>query len=149
MRRQLKDPNQEESFFDKLNKLRMDGVPVSYSHLITEMRELLVSETIKASYGRIRVFKKRYNLTVRTPTEKKQYGNVIDMVMVRNYLRYLKVTESVNQYNTIVNMDETPTLNPCVIYKSQSKQATIKLKDPIARKAYRILLKELRALHCR
>jgi hypothetical protein len=94
-------PNQEEVLYGKLKELRRDGVPVAYSHLMTEMRELVASETFKASYGWIRGLKKRYNSALRTPTEKKQYGKVIDMEVVRNYLKYLKDREGLNQYNTI------------------------------------------------
>jgi hypothetical protein len=164
--RKAMHPEKEEELFNKLKEWRKEGVPVAYSHLIVEMRELVENETFKASYGWIRGFKKRYNLTLRTPTDKKQYGKVIDMEVVRNYLNYLKEKESLNQYTTIVNMDETPTwfnqpikktvdfigakevplthndpnnrrrittilaatekgkmLDPCVIYKSESKQA--------------------------
>jgi hypothetical protein len=81
----------------------------SYSHLIFEMRELVENETFKASYGWIRGFRKRYGLSLRTPTEKKQYGKVVDIEVVRNYLNYLKEKELLNQYTAIVNMDETPT----------------------------------------
>jgi hypothetical protein len=38
------------------------------------------------------------------------------MEVVRNYLNYLKEKELLNQYTTIVNMDETPTGVPKDIF---------------------------------
>jgi hypothetical protein len=49
--RKAMHPNQEEELFDKLKELRREGVPVAYCHLMTAMRELVTSETFKASYG--------------------------------------------------------------------------------------------------
>jgi hypothetical protein len=102
------------------------------------MRDMVNNETFKASDGWIRGFRKRYSLTLRTPTEKKQYGKVIDIEVVRNFLNYLKEKdrnflnylkekESLNQYTTIVNMDVV--LDPRFKLKVYSKT-----QDPVALK---------------
>ena len=76
-------PDQEEELIKKLLEWRKEGVPLAYSHLIIEMRELVENETFKTTYGWIRGFKKSYGLRLRTPTDKKQYGKVIDVEVVR------------------------------------------------------------------
>jgi hypothetical protein len=47
-------PDQEEELIKKLLEWRKEGVPLAYSHLIIEMRELVENETFKTSYGWIR-----------------------------------------------------------------------------------------------
>jgi nicotinamidase-related amidase len=146
-------PIQEETIYADIMTQRDNGLPLSWSNVCLQMKEL-VGDSFKASYGWVTGFKKRFNLSLKTPTIRipsskwKQRKEKIkeDAITVNRFIDHLNYLESNYSYHSdnIINMDETPTWIDSPIKKTVSpkgqRDVAIKTLDPSNRRRITTIL---------